>query len=149
MLEDPKIPAEQSKPQFKRYTDAELADIGAAPEHLALNYAKLEYLKFPEDPEELGKFFATLTDAAWDELFFGHIQLQTDRNRFLLDEGVLNVLNRDDRLQDGTTNAEQAGSHKSADPLAPPTFTITEEQYNRIGRIIEKRSPCACACLSK
>jgi carboxypeptidase Q len=31
MLRDPKIPAEQTKPQFRRYTDAELADLAKAP----------------------------------------------------------------------------------------------------------------------
>ncbi|MGA2135653.1 MAG: M28 family peptidase [Bryobacteraceae bacterium] len=141
MLEDPKIPAQQSKPQFKRYTDAELAEIAAAPEHAAKNYAKLDDLKWPEDPDELDKFFASLPDALFDEMFFGYIQLETDRNRFFLAEGVLGLLNRDDRSHDGTTNAEQAGSHKSADPLAPPTFTVTEEQYNRIARILEKKTP--------
>ena len=141
MLEDPKVPAAQTKPQFRRYTDAELAEIAAAPEHVAKNYAKVEDLKWPDDPDELRAFFASLPDAVFDELFFGHIQLQTERNKFFLEEGVLGVLNRDDRSHDGVTNAEQAGSHKSADPLAPPTFTITAEQYNRIARIMEKKVP--------
>src|ERR1019366_8063903 len=48
---------------------------------------------------------------------------------------------RDDRSHEGTTNAEQAGSHKSADPLAPPTFVITAEQYNRMARVMEKKTP--------
>jgi carboxypeptidase Q len=141
MLADPKIPAAQSKPQFKRYTDAELAEIGAAPEHVAKTYAKLEDLKFPEDPDELRKFFASLPDAVFDDLFFGQIQLQAERSRFFLAEGVLGVLNRDDRAHEGMTFAEQAGSHKSADPLAPPTFVLTAEQYNRIARIMEKKTP--------
>src|ERR1019366_7255593 len=54
---------------------------------------------------------------------------------------VLGVLMRDDRSHEGTTNAEQAGSHKSADPLAPPTFVITAEQYNRMARVMEKKTP--------
>ncbi|HTT61400.1 MAG TPA: M20/M25/M40 family metallo-hydrolase [Bryobacteraceae bacterium] len=141
MLRDPKIPPEQTKPQFRRYTDAELADIAKAPEHVAKNYAKLADLKFPEDPEELGKFFASLPESTFDELFDAAIELATERNRFFLDEGVLGLLMRDDRSHGGLANAEQAGSHKSADPLAPPTFVITAEQYNRMARVMEKKMP--------
>jgi len=140
MLRDPKIPAEQSKPQFRRYTDAELADIAKAAEHTAKIDAKLADLKWPDDPDELGKFFASLPDSVFDELFYAAIDVATARNKFFLDEGVLGILMRDDRSHDGTTNAEQAGSHKSADPLAPPTFVVTAEQYNRMARVMEKKT---------
>jgi len=141
MLRDPKIPAEQSKPQFRRYPDAELADIAKAPEHAAKIYAKLADLKWPEDQDELGKFFQSLPESVFDELFDVAIQLATERNRFFLDEGVLGLLMRDDRSHEGMTHAEQAGSHKSADPLAPPTFMLTAEQYNRMARVMEKKRP--------
>jgi hypothetical protein len=141
MLRDPKIPDEQTKPQFRRYTDAELMEIAAAPEHAAKNYAKLADLTWPDDPADLGKFFQSLPESVFDELFDVIIQLSTESNRFFADEGVLGVLMRDDRSHDGTTNAEQAGSHKSADPLAPPTLVITAEQYNRMARVMEKKTP--------
>jgi len=141
MLRAPKIPAEQTRPQFQRYTDAELADLAKASEHAAKISGKLADLKFPEDPDELRKFMASLPESVFDEMFDVRIALATERNRFFLDEGVLGILMRDDRSHDGTTNAEQAGSHKSADPLAPPTFVITAEQYNRMARIIEKKTP--------
>jgi len=141
MLRDPKIPAEQTRPQFQRYTDAELADLARAPEHVAKIYGKLADLKFPEDPEERQKFMAALPESIFDEMFDARIKLAAERNRFFLDEGVLGILARDDRSHDGTTNAEQAGSHRSADPLAPPTFVITAEQYNRMARIMEKKTP--------
>ncbi|MBZ5664632.1 MAG: hypothetical protein LAO30_08530 [Acidobacteriia bacterium] len=63
LLGDPKIPAEQTKPQFRRYTDAELAEIGAAPEHVAKIYKKVEDLKWTEDPADFGKFFASLPES--------------------------------------------------------------------------------------
>jgi hypothetical protein len=140
MLRDPKIPAEQNKPQFRRYTDAELADMAKATEHAAKFSGKLADLKWPEDPDELGKFFMRLPESVFDELFDVQIALATERNRFFLDEGVLGILMRDDRSHDGTTNAEQAGSHRSADPLAPPTFVVTAEQYNRMARVMEKKT---------
>ena len=37
--------------------------------------------------------------------------------------------------------AEAAGSFKSADTLAPPTFVVTAEQYDRIARLVEKKLP--------
>jgi Zn-dependent M28 family amino/carboxypeptidase len=37
--------------------------------------------------------------------------------------------------------AESAGSVKSADPLAPPTFTVTAEHYDRIARTLERKLP--------
>ena len=37
--------------------------------------------------------------------------------------------------------AEAAGSFKSADTLAPPTFVVTAEQYDRIARSVEKKLP--------
>ena len=141
MLRDPKVPAEQSKAQFRRYTDAELGDIAKAPEHAAKVTGKLADLKWPEDPDELGKFFDSLPESVFDELFDVSIHLATERNRFFQEEGVLGILMRDDRSHDGTTNAEQAGSHKSADPLAVPTFIITAEQYNRMARVMEKKTP--------
>ncbi|MGD0363190.1 MAG: M28 family peptidase [Bryobacteraceae bacterium] len=149
MLRDPKIPAEQSKPEFRRYTDAELADMAKAPEHAAKYFGKLADLTWPDDPDELRKLFASLPESVFDELFDVAIKLATERNRFFLDEGVLGLLMRDDRSHDGLTNAEQAGSHKSADPLAPTTFVITAEQYNRMARVMEKKTAVQVRALLK
>ncbi|MFN7998338.1 MAG: M20/M25/M40 family metallo-hydrolase [Bryobacteraceae bacterium] len=141
MLRDPKVPAEQTKPQFRRYTDAELAEIASAPRHVAKNYKKLDELKWPEEQEDFDEFFASLPEPTFDEMFFRYIELQTEKNRFFAQEGVLGLVIRDDRAHEGMAFAEQAGSHKAADPLAPPTFVITAEQYNRIARIMEKKVP--------
>lgn len=141
LVGDSKPPAEQSKPQFKRYTDAELAEIGAAPEHVAKNYGKLADLKWPDDREEFWKFLDSLPEATVDEWWHALQGLQNKRSRFFLDEGVLGLLIRDDRAHAGMTFAEQAGSQKSADPLAPPAFVVTAEQYNRIARVLEKKVP--------
>jgi len=141
MLGDPKPPAEQNKPQFKRYTDAELSEIGAAPEHAAKNYAKLADLKWPEEPEEFWKFLDNLPESTVEEWWHSLQAFQSKRSRFFLDEGVLGLLIRDDRAHEGMTFAEQAASEKGAEPLAPPAFVVTAEQYNRIARIVEKKVP--------
>ena len=44
------------------------------------------------------------------------------RTKFLLDEGVLAVVQDDRRARDGIDFAEAAGSQEAKDPLAPPTF---------------------------
>ena len=141
LLGDPKAPAEQTKPQFRRYTDAELAEIGAAPEHIAKNYAKLEDLKWPEEREEFWNFLDSLPDSTVDEWWNALQRLQNKKSRFFLDEGVLGLLIHDDRAHEGMTFAEQFGSQKSAEPMSPPAFVLTAEQYGRIARILEKKVP--------
>src|ERR1035441_1723999 len=91
MLRAPKIPAEQTRPQLSRYTDAELADIAKASEHAAKISAKLADLKFPEDPDELRKFMASLPESVFDEMFYVRIAMATERNRFFLEIGRAHV----------------------------------------------------------
>ena len=37
--------------------------------------------------------------------------------------------------------AEQAGTRKGSDKLSPAKFRITEEHYNRLARLVEKKQP--------
>jgi len=141
MLGEPKVPGEQTKPQFTRYTDAELADMAKAPEHMAMNYASIDELKWPEDPQDFFKFLATLPEATVDDWWDQLEKIQFERGEFFRKEGALGVLVWDRRSHDGTTNAEAAGSPKSANPLPPPTFVVTAEQYNRLARVMDKKVP--------
>ncbi len=141
LLTKPKTTAPVSKPAFRRYTDAELAELAIAPTPAAQVSTKLADLKFPDDPEDLGKFFSTLPSSTIDELIEARNGLSNRRNKFFNDEGVLGVLSEDPRAHLSLTFAEQAGSQESKNPLAPPTFVVTEEQYNRLTRILEKKVP--------
>ena len=141
MLGEPKVPDEQTKPQFTRYTDAELADLAKAPEHMAKNYGNFEELKWPEEIEDFFKFLSSLPESTVDDWWHALQKVNIARGQFLRDEGVLGVLVWDPRAHDGTTNAEAAGSPKSADPVPPPTFVVTAEQYNRLARVIERKVP--------
>ena len=59
LLSAPRAPEPQTKPQFRRYTAAELAEMVNAPEPAAKVTAKsLDELEWPESPEDFGKFFA-------------------------------------------------------------------------------------------
>ena len=66
------------------------------------------------------------------------VRLQTERVfaaiislRFFHDEAALAVIRTDARAKNGLLVAEEAGSHESKDPLAPPSFVVSEEQYAR------------------
>jgi len=53
---------------------------------------------------------------------------------------VLAVIQDDRRARDGIDFAEAAGSQEAANPLAPPMFVVTSEQYNRIVRLLENKA---------
>ncbi len=141
LLSEPKVPAPQEKPQFRRYTDAELADTAHAPAPAARAAAKsLDELEWPEDPADLGKFFGSLSNALMDQLYDLYDQTVAERGEFFAKEGVAGVLLEDQRAHEGMLFAEAAGGFKAGNAVAPPTFVVTAEQYNRIARLVEKKS---------
>jgi carboxypeptidase Q len=141
LLDPPRPPRHQEKPQFHRYTDAELRELATAPEPAAkLTIKDLGELKWPENPEDVANFLASLPPAITEELYDRYARLKAERGAFFAKEGVLGVLTEDQRAHEGMVFAEAAGSYKSADPLAPPTFVVTAEQYNRIARAVERKS---------
>ena len=70
-----------------------------------------------------------------------YFALISEEGRFFHDEGVVGVIRADRRAHNALIFAEAAGSHKTKDALAPPTFVVTEEQYSRITRLTEKKQP--------
>src|SRR5258708_30621679 len=142
LLNEPRLPRPQTKPQFKRYTAAELGDLANAPEPAAKkDIKKLEDIEWPDNPEDLGKLFASLPNALLEQVFDLFDGERAARGDFFAKEGVAAVLQEDDRAHEGMLFAESAGSFKSANAMAPPTFVITAEQYDRIARAIEKKTP--------
>jgi carboxypeptidase Q len=142
LLTDPKVPAPQTNPQFRRYTAAELSDLANAPAPAAkLTAKKLEDLEWPEDPSEMGKFFGSLPNALMEQLYDQYDQTVANRAEFFAKEGVAGVLQLDERAHEGMLFAEAAGGFKAASTPAPPTFVITAEQYNRIARLVQQKSP--------
>lgn len=142
LLNEPKTPRPQDRVQFRRDTAEDLARIGAAPEPAAkIEVNNVDELKWPSDPDELGKFFNSLPNGLIEQLYDRYEDLVAERGAFFAAEGVTAVLLEDDRAHDGMLFAESAGSVHSKDPLAPPTFVVTAEQYNRIARSVEKGNP--------
>ena len=142
LISDPKVPAPQTNPQFHRYTAAELADMVNAPVPAVKQAAKkLEDLEWPEDPSEMGKFFGSLSNGLMEQLYDLYDQAIADRAAFCAKEGVAGVIQEDERAHEGMLFAEAAGGFKAASTPAPPTFVITAEQYNRIARLVQQKSP--------
>jgi hypothetical protein len=142
LLSNPKVPAPQTDPQFRRYTAAELADMANAPAPAPKQVAKkLEDLEWPTDPAEMGKFFGSLPNALMEQLYDLYDQTVADRGEFFAKEGVAGVLLEDDRAHEGMLFSEAAGGFKAAGTPAPPTFVVTAEQYNRIARLVDKKNP--------
>jgi hypothetical protein len=125
----------------RRYTDAELADLAIAP----TPKKKAEYdpkkAEMPDDPDKLMAFIMSLPESELMALFDRRYALRGELAQFLISEGALAVLETDRRAHDDRTAAEQAVRHESKYPLGPPTFTVTEEHYNRIARLLGKHEP--------
>ncbi len=141
LISVPKVPAQQSNPQFRRFTDADLADMAKAPAPAAKVSAKrLEDLEWPE-PAEIGKFFNSLPDSLMDQVYDLYDQVADERGTFFAKEGVAGVVLEDERAHEGLLFGEAAGGFKAAGTPAPPTFVVTAEQYNRIARLVEHQDP--------
>jgi hypothetical protein len=142
LLSEPKVPAQQTNPQFRRYTATELTDMENAPAPAArLAAKKLDELEWPEEPAEVGKFFNSLPNALMEQLYDLYDQSAAERGEFFTKEGVAGVLFEDQRAHEGMLFGEAAGSFKAAGTPAPPTFVVTAEQYNRIARLVDKKNP--------
>jgi hypothetical protein len=119
-----------------------LAEIAKAPEPVQkLAITSIDELKIPRAEEDAQKYFASLPTALVDQFYDARTGLLTQQAKFFRDEGVLAVIRADARAHNGLLFAEAAGSHESKDPLAPPTFVVTEEQYSRMVRLLEKKQP--------
>ena len=132
-------PPPSTRPLFVRYSEAELAEIARAPEPAIQRHVRLEDLKFPAEEEERRRYMASLPPSVRDALFDRYSELNNETARFFHDEGVVGIIRADRRSHNGLVFAEAAGSHQSKDPLAPPTFVVTEEQYARMVRLLERK----------
>ena len=129
-----------TQPLFERYTEKELADLGVAPAPSA-KLSDLKDLKFPEDPAEERRFVQSLPAWVRDQLGDQRRLLTAKRAKFWRDEGVLAAVNTSDNSRDGLIFAQAAGPFDAKETLAPPTFVVSHEQYNRMLRVMEKKIP--------
>ena len=84
-----------------------------------------------------------------DQLIDRYDALALERSQFFAAEGVAAILTADDRAREGLLAAEAAGSYRARDPLAPPTFVITAEHYDRVARLVEQKQPVRVGSISR
>ncbi len=130
----------ETRPPFSRYTDRELSDIGIAPVPVAKR-SDLKDLKFPEDPDEERRFIQSLPGWVREEFAEQRRHIINRRVKFWRDEGVLAVVNTSEASRDGLVFAQAAGPYDAKEPLAPPAFVLSHEQYNRVLRLLDKKIP--------
>jgi Iap family predicted aminopeptidase len=112
-----------------------------APTPTIKRHIKMEELQFPDNEEEVYKYMETLPNSMEDELFDKYEEAVGAQGAFMKQEGVAAVIVSDRRAHNGLVFAEAAGSFKTEKPMAPPTFVVTEEQYSRMQRLVEKKQP--------
>ncbi len=140
MLTDVREPKPVEKAEFTRFSAEELSKLAQAPEPSAkVTIKTLDDLPWPENPEDLQKFFTSLTPVLFDQLYERYLEQVAERGAFFAREGATAVIAGDTRAHEGRVAAEAAGSFKSKDPLTPATFVITAEQYDRIARTVQKK----------
>jgi carboxypeptidase Q len=130
-----------SKPLFTRYTNQELSDLADAPAPLPKVPVDLRNVKFPdtENVQELSQFNASLPPAVREQFRKENEATAARRAKFFKEEGVTAILQSDQRAHDGLLFAEAAGPYDAKDVMAPPTFVVTQEQCNRMVRLIERK----------
>ncbi len=130
-----------TQPLFERYTDKELSDLVAAPAPAAKmqDVPDLKDLKFPEDAAEAREFQASLPGWVTDQFRAQRDEITAKRIKFLRDEGVVAILTTGGTSRNSLLFAQAAGPYDAKYELAPPSFIVTAEQYNRMVRLLEKK----------
>lgn len=131
----------RTRPNFERYTAAELSDLTKAPEPHVRKKIDWNTFEVPEDPAERRAIFSSLPESAIDQLIENLDAQRNKLNAFLKDEGATAVLRTDGRDFDGRFAAEQVGSEKASVKGGPPTFVVIDEQYSRMTRLLEEKVP--------
>ena len=135
--------APATKPLFQRYTSQELSEMAEAPAPVSKTPFDLKNLKFPEteDMQELMRFYNSLPPSVREQFRKRREALAAKRAKFFKEEGVVAIINSDQRAHDSLLFAEAAGPYDAKNALAAPTFVVTQEQYNRIVRLINRQVP--------
>ena len=141
LITDIDEPKPTDHPLFRRDTPENLAEIAKAPEPAVSRNVSVDDLKIPSDPAEARKYVSSLPNAVVNEFFDRLGDFATERSKFFREEGAAAVITADTRAHNGLLFAESAVSEKASAGMAAPTFVVTEEQYSRMTRLLEKNTP--------
>ena len=126
---------------FQRYSEKELSEMGDAPEPFVWPSFKWPILTFPEDEKKRDELMDSLPLAIEGELWEEQQRSIDQFNALLAREGVIAMLTASKRGIGGTLYAQEGSSWHSNAPLGPPMFALEPEQYTRMIRLIEKKTP--------
>lgn len=132
------LPKPAERGLFTRNTAARLNELAEAPEPSIRRNITVEEIKVPSDPTEAQKYFSSLPGPVVEEWYERASEFSQERASFYREEGVAAVITADPRAHDGLVFAEAVGSHKASDTMAAPTFVVTQEQYDRMKRLVDK-----------
>ena len=130
---------DEVKADLTRYTDAELANLAKTPDATPKIDIRLEDVRIPEDPQEVQRYVASLPADIRTVLADRNREAGEKRDQFWVEEGAAAIFMEDNRSHDGDVFAEAAGTRKAADHMSVPKFRLTEEHYNRIARLLERK----------
>jgi carboxypeptidase Q len=134
--------AMRTAPPGSRYTDQQLAELGAATAGGRGGANVPGARALAAGPGRGNPNAPTAANAAAG----GGQQFTNRLNQFFAAEGVVAVARIGAGQSDGgTVFAQSGGSRDARDPLAPPTFALTPEHYNRVLRLLDNGIPVKLA----
>jgi hypothetical protein len=131
----------QTQAAARRYTDAELSAQTLAPEPAPSREFDYSKLWVPEETEERYAFYRNAPRGYMDALRVKRTELRNELHEFLRKEGAAGIFTTDMRGDGGTVFGESAGWHEAKYPSPLPSIALTPEHYNRLARLIEKKTP--------
>jgi carboxypeptidase Q len=131
LISQPRNLEMSTKPEGRRYTDQELAELSEAPDPGAARFG------FGRPPANAERSAFSPQPMNFQQMR----QFRTKLAQFLHDEAPLVVVQSGTIGDGGTVFGSSGGSREAKDPVPPPMVVITPEHYNRIVRLIEHKVP--------
>jgi carboxypeptidase Q len=138
LLSRPRDLTPSTLPGFARYTDKDLSDMTPATEPIA-KLSEILKLEIPDDPEEERAFFRKLPVGIAQQLGEERRKVAARRVKFLKDEGIAAAIYTSLTSTNGLIFVQSAGPWEAKETMAPPSFVVAREQYNRMARLVEKK----------
>jgi hypothetical protein len=131
----------RTEPAAKRYTDSELSARAVHPEPTPVKEYDYSKLAVPENPAERRAFLEAAPRGFTRALREKRKELTRELHSFFRAEGVRAVITTDTRSEGGAVFGESVGWWEAKFPSPLPTIALTPEHYNRIARLLEKKTP--------
>jgi hypothetical protein len=129
------------EPDPSRYDDKKLGELGLSPDHTPPEPWTWPLARLPRDGKKRAALVANLPLEVLIDFSDRRRRVYDELWRFFSSEGVLGVLSTDDRGEGALMFAEGTGEWEASKPLPPPVVAMPPEDYDRLVRLAEKKSP--------